>query len=142
MTTTTLSDTAKILGVRRKLRDDFDLIEISNKGIARSALVKLADYLAISPTQLARLLPISARTVQRHSDAKPFNRTISEQILQIAGVAARGVEVFEDRDNFLAWLKQPSAALGNKVPLDLLKSRFGAEMVLDELGRMEHGVFA
>jgi putative toxin-antitoxin system antitoxin component (TIGR02293 family) len=133
---------AKILGVRRKLRDDFDLIEMSDRGIARSALIKLAAYLDISPGQLARLLPISERTVQRQSDAKPFNRTVSEQVLQIASVAARGVEVFEDRDNFLSWLKQPCVALDNKVPLELLKSRFGADMVLGELGRMEHGVFS
>ena len=142
MTTTAAGDAAKILGVRRKVRDEFDLIEMGDGVLGRAALLKLAAYLEISPAQLARLLPISERTVQRHGADKPFNRPVSEQLLQIAGVAVRGVEVFEDRARFLAWLKQPSAALGNNAPLALLKSRFGADMVLAELGRMEHGIFA
>ena len=141
-TTVPLGETAQILGVRHRLHNGFDLIEMSNRGIARSELIKLAEYLAISPGRLVRLLPISERTVQRQGDAKPFSRAVSEQVLQIASVAARGVAVFEDRDHFLYWLKQPCVALGNKVPLELLNLRFGADIVLDELGRMEHGVFA
>ena len=111
---------------------------MSNRGITRSELIKLAEYLDISPGQLIRLLPISERTVQRHGDA----RAVSEELIQIASVAARGVAVFEDRDHFLCWLKQPCVVLGNKEPLELLYSRFGADMVLDELGRMEDRVFA
>ncbi|MFX0194763.1 MAG: antitoxin Xre/MbcA/ParS toxin-binding domain-containing protein, partial [Candidatus Hodarchaeota archaeon] len=45
-------------------------------------------------------------------------------------------------DKFLAWMDHPNRALADKTPLSLLNSRFGAEMLLDELGRIEHGVFA
>jgi putative toxin-antitoxin system antitoxin component (TIGR02293 family) len=48
--------------------------------------------------------------------------------------------VFGDKDRFLAWANQPSKALAGKKPLELLGSRFGIDLVLDELGRMEHGV--
>jgi len=34
------------------------------------------------------------------------------------------------------------AALGHTAPIKLLASRFGVDIVLDELGRIEHGVFA
>ena len=94
-TTAPLGETAQILGVRHRLHNGFDLIEMSNRGIARSELVKLAEYLAISPGQLIYLLPISERTVQRHGDAKPFGRAVSEQIIQtryisdLSGVGAR-----------------------------------------------------
>ena len=37
-------------------------------------------------------------------------------------------------------MKSNSPALGNRTPASLLGSRFGAELVLDELGRIEHGV--
>jgi putative toxin-antitoxin system antitoxin component (TIGR02293 family) len=67
---------------------------------------------------------------------------VSEQVLQIAAVVARGTEVFGGKDRFLAWAKQPSTALSDKTPLELLGSRFGTDLVLDELGRIEHGVFS
>jgi uncharacterized protein (DUF2384 family) len=36
-------------------------------------------------------------------------------------------------------MNHPNKALANKTPISLLRSRFGVEMVLDELGRMEYG---
>ena len=38
-TTAPLGETAQILGVRHRLHNGFDLIEMSNRGIARSELI-------------------------------------------------------------------------------------------------------
>jgi putative toxin-antitoxin system antitoxin component (TIGR02293 family) len=119
-----------------------DLIELSNEGVTKNALGHLAKFLSFTMSQMAALLPVTERTIQRYARKKHFNRVVSEQILQIAEVAAKGAEVFEDRDKFLAWMDHPNRALADKTPLSLLSSRFGAEMVLDELGRIEHGVFS
>ena len=139
-----LSKVANVLGgehaLPRKIETRMDLIELGDKGVTKDALLRLATYLSLSLSQMAKLLPITERTIQRYSRKKRFNRVVSEQILQIAEVAARGVEVFGDRDRFLSWIKQPSTGLGNRTPTTLLGSRFGTEMVLDELGRIEHGV--
>lgn len=67
---------------------------------------------------------------------------LSEQILQMTEVVAKGSRVFEDRDRFLTWMNHPNKALNNKTPMSLLSSKFGTDMVLDELGRIEHGVFS
>jgi putative toxin-antitoxin system antitoxin component (TIGR02293 family) len=141
-----LSGVADVLGgekvLQKKIQSRIDLIELSNKGLTKSALKHLAKFLSFTMSQMAALLPVTERTIQRYAPKKHFNRVVSEQILQIAEVAARGAEVFEDRDKFLAWMDHPNRALAGKTPLSLLNSRFGAEMVLDELGRIEHGVFA
>jgi putative toxin-antitoxin system antitoxin component (TIGR02293 family) len=146
MTSVELRRVSAILGgkkiLRGELSDDFDLIELGERGITRKALENLAEYLDLSMSEMAGLLPVSERTIQRCGAGKSFNRVISEQILHLAEVAARGAEVFEDREKFLAWLNQPSRALAGEAPLRLLRSRFGAAMVLGELGRMEHGIFA
>jgi putative toxin-antitoxin system antitoxin component (TIGR02293 family) len=123
-----------------KLEDRQDLIALVDHGVTKVALLNLAKYLSLSIEELAGLLPISRRTIHRYSAKQHFNRSVSEQILHITEVVSKGMEVFEDKDRFLAWMRQPSAALGNKTPLSLLSSRFGAEMVLDELGRIEHGI--
>jgi len=140
------SGVAEVLGgekiLRKKIQSRMDLVELSNKGVTKNALRHLAKFLSFTMGQMAALLPVTERTIQRYAPRKHFNRVVSEQILQIAEVAAKGAEVFEDRDKFLAWMDHPNRALADKTPLSLLNSRFGAEMVLDELGRIEHGVFS
>jgi putative toxin-antitoxin system antitoxin component (TIGR02293 family) len=141
-----LSGVAEVLGgekvLRKKIQNRMDLVELSKKGVTKNALRHLAKFLSFTMSQMAALLPVTERTIQRYAPRKHFNRVVSEQILQIAEVAAKGAEVFEDKDKFLAWMDHPNRGLGDKKPLGLLNSRFGAEMVLDELGRIEHGVFS
>ncbi len=141
-----LAEVAKILGgeevFQGRLENQLDLIECSQRGLTKAALRHLADHLSLTVGQMASLLPVSERTLQRHASTDRLNGTVSEQLLHIAAVAVRGEEVFGDKERFLSWLNQPSKPLAGKTPISLLSSRFGAEMVLDELGRMEHGVFA
>jgi putative toxin-antitoxin system antitoxin component (TIGR02293 family) len=126
----------------RSLRNRIDLIELGRKGLTKAALLHLAEYLGLTLGQMANLLPITERTIQRYSDDQHFGPSVSEHILQIAECAAKGIRVFEDKGKFLAWLHHPNKALGQQTPMNLLSSRFGSEMVLDELGRIESGVFS
>jgi putative toxin-antitoxin system antitoxin component (TIGR02293 family) len=119
-----------------------EMIELSDKGVTKDALLRLASYLNLSLSQIAKVLPITEQTIQRYSRKQRFNRVVSEQVLQIAEVAARGAEVLGDREKLLSWMNTPSTALGNRAPTSLLGSRFGTEMVLDELGRVEHGIIS
>jgi putative toxin-antitoxin system antitoxin component (TIGR02293 family) len=141
-----VSGITKVLGgekvLRKKIRNRMDMIELSKRGISKNALAHLANYLSFTLNQMADLLPVSERTIQRCSSGDQFNSVVSEQILQIAEVAARGKEVFEDKNKFLSWMNHPNKTLDNKTPASLLSSRFGIEMVLDELGRLEHGVIS
>lgn len=141
-----LSGISKILGgekiLHKRIKNRLDLIELGKKGITKDAFSHLAKYLCFSMTQMAELLPVTERTVQRYGPKDHFNRVVSEQILHIAEVAAKGVEVFEDKEKFLSWISHPNTGLANRTPISLLNSRFGTEMVIDELGRIEHGVFS
>lgn len=141
-----LLDLTRVLGgkrvIRREVRTDIDLIALGDQGLSKTALDNLAKFLALSLAQMAALLSLSERTLQRYDAKTRFNRLVSEHILHIAEVAVKGVDVFEDKSLFLKWLHHPNIALGNTPPIDLLKSRFGANMILQELGRMEHGVLS
>jgi putative toxin-antitoxin system antitoxin component (TIGR02293 family) len=139
-----VASVAGILGGRKTLRggaaDRIDLMKLSEKGVNKDALLRLAKYLGFSVSQMAEVLPVTQRTIQRYSRNHRFNQVVSEHILQITEVALRGANVFGSRDKFVTWMKSDSPALGNRTPASLLGSRFGAELVLDELGRIEHGV--
>lgn len=140
------SNIAVILGgesvLRRQVRDPLDLFELGNEGVSKDALSHLAGFLRFTMSQMAEILPVSARTIQRKAPKDLLDKAVSDRILLIAEVAARGIEAFEDEAKFRAWLKLPHVVFGHKTPLELLKSSFGARMVLDELARIEHGVFS
>ncbi len=141
-----VSGVIEILGgeriVHKKVRNRFDLIELSNNGITKNALSHLANCLSLPLSRMAELLPVSERTMQRQALQGHFSPLVSEQIIQIAEVTAKGIEVFGDKVKFQAWLNHPNRALADKTPISLINSRFGAEMVMNELGRIEHGVIS
>jgi putative toxin-antitoxin system antitoxin component (TIGR02293 family) len=132
-----LSSVAEVLGgekvLQKQIRSRLDLIELSNSGVTKDALVHLGNYLSFTTQQMAELLPITARTIQRYPRDKPFNRVVSEQILQLAEVASKGVDVFGSTEKFRLWMNHPNKALADRTPMSLLRSRFGIDMVLDEL---------
>jgi putative toxin-antitoxin system antitoxin component (TIGR02293 family) len=139
-----LAQVARVLGgqkvLGKRLQSRMDLVELANQGLTKDAVTNLARHLSLSLRDMAALLPVTERSLQRYAPKHHLNRTVSEQVLQIAGVVARGTEVFGGKDRFLAWANQPNTALSNKRPLELLGSRFGTDLVLDELGRIEHGI--
>jgi uncharacterized protein (DUF2384 family) len=56
-------------------------------------------------------------------------------------VTALGLEVFDTPEEFQAWLNAASPALGGKMPLELLKDSYGQELVIQELHRIDQGIF-
>ncbi len=141
-----LSRLSKVLGGRQvlhaTLRSPMDLIDLSKKGVSKAALNHLIKYTSLSAGVMASLLPITERTIQRYSTDDCFSPAVSEQIIAIAHIVSRGEEVFGDKHQFLAWMNSKNPVFSNKKPFELLSSRFGTDMINDELGRIEHGVIS
>jgi putative toxin-antitoxin system antitoxin component (TIGR02293 family) len=123
-----------------KFETTLDLVDLGEKGLTKASLLELASFLELSTAEMARLLPITERTIQRYSRSTRLSRVVSDHLLEIARVGVRGVDVFEDRGRFLAWMQRSNLALGNRTPMDLLASKLGIDLVIDELGRIEHGL--
>jgi len=64
------------------------------------------------------------------------------QSLKCMNLLIKGTEVFGEIDAFTRWLKKPAYGLGDKVPLDLLNTITGIDLVVEELIRIEFGVLA
>jgi hypothetical protein len=54
----------------------------------------------------------------------------------------RAVECFGDLDKALDWLQSPNVALRGLAPVRVAADPKSRQAVLDELGRIEHGIFA
>ena len=94
-------------------------------------------------TALIEQLGIAPRTAARRLTRKEsLSTTESERVLRLARVLARAIEVFESQDAAKQWLQETSMALGGRKPIDLLATDIGTEVVLNELGKIDHGFFA
>jgi putative toxin-antitoxin system antitoxin component (TIGR02293 family) len=135
-----------LLGGREVLghgvESEIDMYELGKEGIPKKSLLSLAASMDLSMRAMARILHIAERTLQRKQENDLLGEEVSEHVIQLAEVYSRGAEVIGDSERFRNWLNAKSAAFGDRSPIEMLSSRYGAQMVLDELGRMEHGVVA
>ena len=113
------------------------------EGVQRAMFAKVAKEIAmISEKDLAQISGLSQRTISRMSDEQLLPPQSAEVIISIMRTYRRAVEVFESEDAAHKWLKTSLPVLGNQTPLQAVSNRFGAELVLDILGRIEHGVYS
>lgn len=127
---------------RRGIQSDMDVIEISRQGVTKGSLTALGHAFDYTTDKLASMLPITLRTIQRYDSNQKFDSNVSEHIVQLARLMVRGTEVFGSRDNFKRWFNTPNMALGGQVPSELVNLQTGAQLIMDELSRIEHGIFA
>lgn len=121
---------------------DVDLSAEVERGLPRRAWEALTQTLALTPTEEDRLLQVSLRTRARWKGRARLDSGTSDRIARLARILALAQDVFEDRANAIAWLREPSEALGGRSPLDAVATDPGAEQVSNMLHQMEHGVYA
>ena len=122
--------------------NEMGFIDFIRHGIPRKALDYLMHASNKSPVDMAALMQISYRTFQKYTPEYVLNPEQSEKALEIARLYSRGAEVFGGLALFKEWMDIPIAALGNKKPAAFLDTSLGIEILMEELGRIEHGIFA
>ena len=111
-------------------------------GLPCSVLTVLASKIDVPQKDIAGWLHTTTRTIQRSIEANTqLGLDLSDRVAQLLRVYCRCKDVFKDDKKVSIWLKSPNFALGNVAPVALLDTIPGMEMVLDELGKIEHGVF-
>lgn len=123
------------------LQQPFHLIDLSRRGVLKKALLQLARQLSLTLQELAKVLHISERTLQRYKNDDFLSADTSEKALMLSQLYQRGVEVFGSSDNFNDWLRTPLPAFRQQAPIAFLDTTFGFQLINDELGRIEYGVF-
>ncbi|MET4081415.1 putative toxin-antitoxin system antitoxin component (TIGR02293 family) [Pedobacter sp. UYP30] len=121
---------------------DFDLLVLARKGISKKALTTLAKQIALTLEEIAKVLHISERTLQRYEPTTLVKTEYADRAIELARLYERGIDVLGSQEAFNSWLKTPNYALGNEIPLHLLDTHIGFTMVFDVLGRIEHGIFS
>lgn len=120
------------------------LIHTIRKGIPFSLFSEIKHIVPFSDEDWAEVLNTSTKSLQRYKQEKDFlfKPIHSEKIIEIAETALLGNQVFDTSGHFQQWLNSPCYALGSHKPFELLKDSYGKELVLNELNRIDHGIFA
>lgn len=116
-------------------------VALIRRGLSAAAVDSLLAVMQISQAELAQCLDIPIRTLARRKREGVLSSDESAKLVRLARVLERAEAVFEDTGLALDWLKAANPSLDGNTPLSLLDTDIGAEMVLDALGRIEHGVF-
>lgn len=133
---------SSIFGVAYANATDFDLLKLARKGISKKTLTTLAKQIALTLEEIAKVLHISERTLQRYEPTTLVKTEYADRAIELARLYERGIAVLGSQNAFNSWLKTPNYALGNEIPLQLLDTHIGFTMVFDVLGHIEHGIFS
>jgi len=132
-----------IAQLNTKLNDTVELLKISRNGIRFNLFMEIVKSSPFSLKEWSKFLHLTERTIQRYKkESKTFEPIHSERIIEIAKLQKKGKEVFGSKPNFEQWLNSKVVALGGIKPTELLDSAFGIDLLIDELGRIEHGILA
>lgn len=122
--------------------DTEPLLKNIEGGIPYTAFQRLQKNLEMTTGELAELLQINVRTLQRRKKSGKLEPDESDRLLRLSRVFGKALELFEgDFDGAKKWLSEKQTGLGNLRPIDFIKSEVGAIEVENLLGRLEHGVF-
>lgn len=118
------------------------LINTSRNGISMHKISQIMDRYQLTLKDTANILNVSERTLQRYSDDDILSKDITERALRLQRLYERGTEVFGTLDNFTSWMKSSILIFNNEKPISFLDTIFGFELLEQEIGRIEHGIFA
>ena len=117
-------------------------IDIIKKGLETKSVSAFIEHSGLTKKHVSIFIHVSARTLQRNDPNKRLNINSSERLLELTRLYYMGIEVFENTTKFNQWLQRPNLALGKKPPIELLDTNIGLDLVMDELIRIDYGVFS
>lgn len=120
----------------------YKLIDVARKGVSKKKLLELSASSEIDISEMAKLLHISVRTIQRYSDEDKLDSHISEHILLIERLYIKGNTMFRTSTDFNNWMKRELFAFNFQKPISFLDTLSGVELVYNKIGQFEHGIFA
>jgi putative toxin-antitoxin system antitoxin component (TIGR02293 family) len=131
---------AKLIGIKAS-----DRLELSDKiqaGFPFSSFVVLTKSMEVTNRELAELVQISTRTLNRRQKEGKLKADESDRLLRFARIFTYAIDLFEgDKETAQSWLSSESKALKGDSPLEASKTEEGAREVENLIVRLEHGVF-
>lgn len=103
---------------------------------------KVADLVPFTQAEWASILHLSERTLQRYAKSNTsFEAIYTDRILHIQELINMGLETFADANALYRWLQREKNVLGSTLTFESLYSSRGIQEIIDEIGRIQYGVY-
>jgi putative toxin-antitoxin system antitoxin component (TIGR02293 family) len=135
-------DTIKLLGGSKLLGKFDSLTALAQKGLPKQSLVFFLKQSQLDEKRVFLYLDVTKRTLDNYQPKERMRLYISDRLIHLAELFAKGKELFNSLDGFTEWLHSPSIDLEGEKPIDQIHTRKGVEDLLTILGRLEHGILA
>ena len=113
------------------------------KGVAKNEYNSFVHVIfKYSDKDFAVIAGTSVRTLSRLKPNQNIPQQAAEVTISLMRAYEKSKEIFGSQETAVKWLKSPNNVLGGITPVQAMSSRFGAEEVMDILGRIEYGVFS
>jgi putative toxin-antitoxin system antitoxin component (TIGR02293 family) len=119
---------------------DRELIEAIRDGLPSETIDWLRTELDLTVDDLAGVLHISPRTLNRRRKGGSLKPDESERALRLVRLYRRAADVLGGSEEAREWLREPNFALGDETPLQFADTEPGVRRVEQLLGQIEHGV--
>ena len=119
-----------------------DWIRLARQGVSKQFMLQVQDRMELSQKEMADLLHLTPRTLQRMGEEQLLPPASSGHLLELARLYRRAVDVLGNTSLANQWLRTTIPALNNARPVTLLDTPAGIQWVFTVLGRIEHGIFS
>ena len=65
----------------------------------------------------------------------------TDRVMRVAAIIELADKVFADHHQAMRWLRRENRSFGGRVPLDLLKTEYGGDLVRQKLYQIDDGIF-
>ncbi|NBA93494.1 antitoxin Xre/MbcA/ParS toxin-binding domain-containing protein [Pseudomonas sp. R5(2019)] len=123
----------------------FDIHELIERGFPSEAVIAFVQSVnQFKDKQVfVKIIGLSERTLHRRiKHPEPLTAEQSSSAWRLAKVLSKAEDVLGERQEAVKWMITPALGLEGRVPLDLLTTEVGFELVDDLLTRMDYGVYS
>jgi len=115
---------------------------MARQGVSKQLMRQVQNHLGFTQKEMAHLLHLTPRTVQRMEEEQLLPPFASGQLLELARLFRRATDVLGDPEVARQWLRTSLQALNNAAPFDLLDTPVGIQWVFTLLGRIAYGIYS
>lgn len=118
----------------------YSLIVKAQEGVSIDFFDLLLQESCLSKGELCHLLGIDPKTIDNYRrTSKPFDTLKGELLLKLSHLFKLGTEVIGSAEDFKAWLHTPAGEFNNRLPIFLLGTSTGVNLVEEQLERIGQG---
>lgn len=124
--------------VKYPIHSSIDFADMIITGLSPMAVQNIQLYIGVNDIEMAKMMHMSPRT---YNNRKTFKGNEGDRAYRIAKVVARAEEVIGSHDRAIEWLQNKQPVLRNRIPLELVSTSAGANVISDVLDRIQYGVY-